>query len=172
MADNEMEHIWHESRGNTNHALPKLTWLSTWWWWAFRRPFPDGHGQNWCLVLLLCGEWGLNSKAFSVFPELSLSVLPCFYSTPSVPKAAISRVVLSQTFKTLTKFIEKNAKIYSTKLIPLDFIKYIFIRYSLLFSIKLVKVKQVWLVRILGFEAFRDGASKYLLSKWFLNHYS
>jgi len=35
-------------------------------------------------------------------------------------KAAISKVVLSQTFKTLTKFIEKNAKIYSTKLISLD----------------------------------------------------
>jgi len=35
-------------------------------------------------------------------------------------KAAIFRVVLSQIFKTLTKFIEKNAKIYSTKLIPLD----------------------------------------------------
>ena len=36
-------------------------------------------------------------------------------------KAATSRVVLSQTFKTLTKFIiEKNTKIYSTKLIPLD----------------------------------------------------
>ena len=33
-------------------------------------------------------------------------------------KAATSRVVLSQTLKTLTKFIEKNAKIYSIKLIP------------------------------------------------------
>ena len=42
-----------------------------------------------------------------------LEILP-----PSL-KAAISRVVLSQTFTTLTKFIEKNAKIYSTKLIPL-----------------------------------------------------
>jgi len=35
-------------------------------------------------------------------------------------KAAIFRVVLSQTFTTLIKFIEKNAKIYSTKLIPLN----------------------------------------------------
>ena len=39
---------------------------------------------------------------------------------PPSLKAAISRVVLSQFFKTLTKFIEKNTKIYSTKLIPLD----------------------------------------------------
>jgi len=43
-------------------------------------------------------------------------------------KAAISRVVLSQTFKTLTKFIERNAKIYSNTVRFI--IEYIFIRYS------------------------------------------
>ena len=49
-----------------------------------------------------------------LFRVLFHPVLP-----PSL-KAATSRVVLSQNFKTLTKFIEKNTKLYSTKLIPLD----------------------------------------------------
>jgi hypothetical protein len=65
-------------------------------------------------------------------------------------KAATSRIVLSQTFKTLTKFTEKNAKIYNTKLILLDLSLNIFSKDThfmlyilILFSIKLVKVKQV-----------------------------
>jgi len=45
---------------------------------------------------------------------------------PPSLKAAIFKVVLSQFFKTLTKFIEKNTKIYSTKLISLDLLLNIF----------------------------------------------
>ena len=41
-------------------------------------------------------------------------------NTLSVSEAAIFRIVLSQTFKILIKFIEENAKIYITKLISLD----------------------------------------------------
>jgi len=50
----------------------------------------------------------------------SLAIESSIVLPPPSLKAAISRVILSQFFKTLTKFIEKNTKIYSTKLIPLD----------------------------------------------------
>ena len=57
-----------------------------------------------------------------IFVKFSFYTSYCFswYILPLSLKAAISKVVLSQTFKTLTKFIEKNAKIYITKLISLD----------------------------------------------------
>ena len=42
-------------------------------------------------------------------------------------KATSCRVVLSQIFKTLTKFIEKSVKIYSPKLIPLKLVYNIFL---------------------------------------------
>ena len=51
---------------------------------------------------------------FQFCKEAGEDVLPLSF------KAATSRVVLSQTFKTLTEFLEKNTKIYSIKLIPLD----------------------------------------------------
>jgi hypothetical protein len=35
-------------------------------------------------------------------------------------KELIPRVVLSQNFQTLTEFLEKDAKIYGTKLVSLD----------------------------------------------------
>jgi len=60
------------------------------------------------------------SRAFIQLEKVSKTNL-------SLRGAPPSRVVLSQTFKTLTKFIEKNAKIYSTKLIPLDLLYNIFL---------------------------------------------
>ena len=51
---------------------------------------------------------------------LTLFFLRCYLVFPLFLKASTSRVVLSQTFKTLSEFLQKKAKIYSTKLIPLD----------------------------------------------------
>ena len=58
-------------------------------------------------------------------------IVTLFYSTLHILlslslKVLISRVVLNQNFKTLTEFLEKNAKIYSTKLVPLDLSENIF----------------------------------------------
>jgi len=50
----------------------------------------------------------------------NFSVNVCTTRHERISLPATYRVVLSQTFKTLTKFIEKNTKIYSTKLIPLN----------------------------------------------------
>ena len=39
----------------------------------------------------------------------------------------------------------------------------------MLFSIKLIKVKQIWLTRFLGIEAFRDRGSIYIITNYCLN---
>jgi hypothetical protein len=40
--------------------------------------------------------------------------------TPSIPDKYISKVILSQTFKTLTEFLDKPVKIYDIKLVSSD----------------------------------------------------